>query len=50
MTQEVCLVVSRGSIGRELIIVPDFRDGTAEREYYRIKLYRVSITRLIECE
>jgi len=25
----VCIIVSRGSVGQELIIVPDFREGTA---------------------
>ena len=32
VVQEVCLIVTRGLIGRELIIVPDFMDGTATSE------------------
>ena len=29
VTQEVCLVVSQGSIGRNLIVIPSWTEGTA---------------------
>ena len=31
-THEVCMIVTRGSIGRELVVVPEWVPGTATRK------------------